>query len=153
METNKIDTVLKRIYPIVLTVALFTGFGNMPIYKRYYIASIPGLGWSGDFYLNLYVHYIAGALLLAIAVYYSLIYFKKFFQPASLSVSGQIRAIALCAVLLTGILLAMRNLDQFNLSFGSQMAAAFAHLAAAIFLMLFSIACTVMKSPWRRTTS
>jgi hypothetical protein len=153
MLKSKTDTVLKRLYPLVLAISLFTGFGNMPIYKRYYIASIPGLGWSGDFYLNLYVHYIAGALLLAIAVYYILIYFKKFFQPASLSVSGQIRAIALCAVLLTGILLAMRNLDQFNLSFGSQMAAAFAHLAAAIFLMLFSIACTVMKSPWRRTTS
>ena len=25
-----------------------TGFGQMPIFKRYYIADIPGLGWLAD---------------------------------------------------------------------------------------------------------
>lgn len=54
-------------------VLLFSGFGQMPMYKRYKIAELPGMAWSADFHLTLYMHYVAGAVLL-FAVTYHLVY-------------------------------------------------------------------------------
>ena len=42
----------------------------MPLWKRYYIADIPGLGWSGNFYANVNVHYISGAVLIGLFFYF-----------------------------------------------------------------------------------
>lgn len=51
-------------------VLLITGFGQMPMYKRYGVASLPGLGWTADFHLTLTIHYIAGAVLIFAGVYH-----------------------------------------------------------------------------------
>ena len=47
-------------YFYLLTVLLLTltGFGQMPIFKRYYIADIPGFGWLAQFYVTHYIHYL-----------------------------------------------------------------------------------------------
>src|SRR4030042_399662 len=39
---------------------IFSGFGELPMYKRYMVTQIPGLGWAGDFFVNLKIHYLAG---------------------------------------------------------------------------------------------
>ncbi len=54
------------LYGIAIGLALFSGFGQMPLYKRYYITSIPGLGWSADFLALSNLHYVAAALLLGL---------------------------------------------------------------------------------------
>lgn len=46
--------------------ALFSGLGQMPIMKRYYIADLPGLGWSENFYTLSDLHYLSVALVLAL---------------------------------------------------------------------------------------
>ena len=51
-------------------VLLLSGFFQMPTANRYYIASVPGLGWSGDFFVSLYVHYAASVVFIAAAVYH-----------------------------------------------------------------------------------
>lgn len=51
-------------------VLIFTGFGQMPVYKRYNVDQVPGLGWSSDFLVTLNIHYIAAAVLVFISVYY-----------------------------------------------------------------------------------
>lgn len=40
-------------------ILLFTGIFELPIAKRYYIITLPGLGWSADFITSLYLHYTA----------------------------------------------------------------------------------------------
>jgi cytochrome b subunit of formate dehydrogenase len=40
-------------------VLLFTGIFELPVVKRYYIITLPGLGWSADFITSLYMHYAA----------------------------------------------------------------------------------------------
>ncbi len=35
-----------------------TGLGQMPIFSRYYVASLPGLGWLGDFYVTSKLHLV-----------------------------------------------------------------------------------------------
>ncbi|ADG82484.1 formate dehydrogenase subunit gamma [Thermincola potens] len=61
-------------------ILLFTGFGQMPLYKRYKIADIPGLGWSADFSITLYWHYIAAIILIFAVTYhvFKAIFMKEF---------------------------------------------------------------------------
>jgi formate dehydrogenase gamma subunit len=51
---------------------LFSGFGELPMYKRYMVTQIPGLGWAGDFFINLKIHYLAGIVFVSIMVFHAL---------------------------------------------------------------------------------
>ena len=50
-----------KIFKIALKASFFmlllSGFAQMPIFKRYYIADIPGFGWLADFELTHALHY------------------------------------------------------------------------------------------------
>ena len=52
---------------------LVSGFFQMPTANRYYITSVPGLSWSGDFFVSLYVHYAASVVFIA-AAFFHLVY-------------------------------------------------------------------------------
>jgi len=49
---------------------IFSGIGQMPVYRRYMIYKIPGLGWSADFAATLYLHYVAAAVLMFAVAYH-----------------------------------------------------------------------------------
>jgi len=51
---------------------IFSGFGELPMYKRYMVTEIPGLGWAGDFFINLKIHYLAGIVFVSIMVFHAL---------------------------------------------------------------------------------
>jgi copper ion binding protein len=51
---------------------IFSGFGELPMYKRYMVTQIPGLGWAGDFFINLKIHYFAGIVFVSIMVFHAL---------------------------------------------------------------------------------
>lgn len=51
-------------------VLFFTGFGQMPVYKRYFVDQIYGLTWSSNFLTTLNIHYIAAIILIFISIYY-----------------------------------------------------------------------------------
>lgn len=51
-------------------VLLLTGLFQLPISKRYYITSVPGLTWSGDFFTSLYLHYAASVIFIAAALFH-----------------------------------------------------------------------------------
>jgi len=51
---------------------IFSGFGELPMYKRYMVTQIPGLGWAGDFFVNLKIHYLAGIVFVTIMVFHAI---------------------------------------------------------------------------------
>jgi copper ion binding protein len=51
---------------------IFSGFGELPMYKRYMVTQIPGLGWAGDFLINLKIHYLAGIVFVSVMVFHAL---------------------------------------------------------------------------------
>ncbi|MFA5180661.1 MAG: cytochrome b/b6 domain-containing protein [Syntrophales bacterium] len=51
---------------------LVTGIFELPMANRYYITSLPGLSWSGDFIKSLYIHYAASVVFIAAAVFHLL---------------------------------------------------------------------------------
>ena len=57
---------VRFIYLMTVFFLILSGFGQMPIFRRYYIADIPGLGWLAQFYLTHYIHYLGAILILAL---------------------------------------------------------------------------------------
>ncbi|MCF8033310.1 MAG: hypothetical protein K9K66_09320 [Desulfarculaceae bacterium] len=57
------------LYGIAIGLALFSGFGQMPLYNRYYLTSVPGLGWSGNFIALSELHYFAAALFMGLVAW------------------------------------------------------------------------------------
>jgi copper ion binding protein len=51
---------------------IFSGFGELPMYKRFMMTQIPGLGWAGDFFINLKIHYLSGILFVSVMVFHAL---------------------------------------------------------------------------------
>lgn len=53
-------------------VLIFSGLGELPMYKRFMVTQIPGLSWAGDYLINLKIHYIAGIPFVSIMVFHAL---------------------------------------------------------------------------------
>ncbi len=53
-------------------VLIFSGFGELPMYKRFMVTQIPGLGWAGDFIINLKIHYLAGMVFVSVMVFHAI---------------------------------------------------------------------------------
>jgi len=51
---------------------IFSGFGELPMYKRYMVTQIPGFGWAGDFFIQLKLHYLAGILFVSVMVFHAI---------------------------------------------------------------------------------
>lgn len=51
-------------------ILFLTGIFELPVSKRYYVDSIPGLGWSADFIVSLYIHYVAALVFTAAAMFH-----------------------------------------------------------------------------------
>ncbi len=54
-------------------VLLFSGFGQMPLYKRYMLDQVPGFAWASDFIINFKIHMIA-AVVFTFAGVFHLVY-------------------------------------------------------------------------------
>jgi cytochrome b subunit of formate dehydrogenase len=49
---------------------LLSGLFELPMAARYKITAIPGFGWSGDFIIALYIHYVASVVFIAAAFFH-----------------------------------------------------------------------------------
>lgn len=54
------------LYGLATGLLVFSGMAQLPMMKRYYLADLPGMAWSEDFYITSNLHYLAAALLLAL---------------------------------------------------------------------------------------
>lgn len=148
MQNNRLHVYLKTVFLVAVAIAMFTGIGNMPMWGRFYVADIPGLGWSGNFWVNIYVHYLCGAVLLAISTYFVIVYRQRGTNGRRLSPTGMMRAGILGVVLVSGVLSAIRNLPVVNLPLAGLMTLVFVHLGSAMAYIGFGLACRMMKKPW-----
>ncbi len=125
-----------------------TGFGQMPIFKRYYIADIPGLGWLADFYATHYIHYIGAVVLFGFFVYAAVVYFGLMRKEFQLTGAAYIRIAILALITITGIFRVLKNLPDVVFSPLFTMVIDISHLAFMMFLMIFGILFMVLKKGW-----
>ena len=136
---------------IYLTTTFFlvlTGFGQMPIFKRYYIADIPGLGWLAEFFVTHYIHYLGAILLLALMAYIAADYLILKRNSRRMTASGYIRFVLLTGILVSGGLLVIRNLTGTHFSPQFIIFQDIIHLGLVMVFLLVSLYCLIRKKHW-----
>ena len=139
---------ISRAYVFILFMMSLTGFGQMPIFKRYYIADIPGLGWLAKYHFTHYIHYIGAILLFAIFAYWMAGYFLVGRHAFRLTRTAYVRIILLSAITVTGVFRVLKNLPDIVFSPNFTMFVDISHL---VFVLIFLLSATVflfMKTGW-----
>ncbi|MBW1781174.1 MAG: FeS-binding protein [Deltaproteobacteria bacterium] len=128
----------------------FTGFGQMPIFKRYYISDIPGLGWSANFYTTHYIHYLGAVFLLGLIVYWIVDYFTTGRSEFKLTGTAYIRIVLLGGIVITGIFRVLKNLPDVVFSPGFTLFIDISHLGFMMFYLFAALIFLIFKSKWTR---
>ena len=140
--------VFKPIYLVLLFTMALTGFGQMPIFKRYYIADIPGLGWLANFYTTHYIHYLGAIALFAFFVYAGAFYFGLLHKQFRLTAAAYVRIALLALIVVTGIFRVLKNLPDVVFSPLFTMMIDISHLAFMMLLLAAGVMSIVFKKKW-----
>ncbi|OEU67013.1 MAG: iron-sulfur cluster-binding protein [Desulfovibrio sp. S3730MH75] len=123
-----------RLFKIVVFFMALTGVAQMPIFKRYYVSDLPGLGWLADFYLTNKIHYAFGAVLIFMVMYLATEYILTKRNQLTMSRCGVVRASLFAAVIFTGIFRVIKNLPYIIMEPFTVMLIDWTHLVFAILL-------------------
>ncbi|MBS3732189.1 MAG: FeS-binding protein [Desulfobacterales bacterium] len=135
-------------YGLTLFLLALTGFAQMPIFKRYYIADIPGFGWLAEFYTTHFLHYLAATAILAITTYVVAEYLLVTRRYQRLSPTGVARAAILLGIIVSGILLVIRNSVFVPFSPAVVTVLLLMHMGLTMVFLLFALYCKLSCRPW-----
>ena len=149
-QSNGQNRSLRFMYVLTVFLMALTGFGQMPIYKRYYLSDVPGLGWLANFWTTRYVHYAGAALLLAIVVYLLVEHVTLIRSRRKVSPSGYLRGILLLGIVLTGVLFVIKNFPVFVFSPEFIIALNLSHLGLVMIFLLVNLYCLIFRKQWTK---
>jgi len=135
-------------YLLTVIFLALSGFGQMPIFKRYYIADIPGLGWLAEFFITHYIHYLVAILFLAFTAYMIIDYLLSQRKSRQVTATGYLRSALLAGILASGIFLVIRNLAGSNLSSDFIIFLDLCHLGLVMVFLFVSLYCLVYRKKW-----
>jgi hypothetical protein len=141
---------MRFFYTTLLFFMALSGFGQMPIFKRYYIADLPGLGWLAQFYVTHYIHYLGAAVLMAIGAYYFTRYMVAERLRRRLSVYGAIQGVVMFTIAITGALRVLKNYEGIYLSSGLIVFLDILHLAAVMLFLGVGAWGVMARKRWTR---
>lgn len=144
---------IKKLYLFLLFIMGLSGFAQMPIFKRYYIADIPGLGWLAQYYTTHILHYIGAIALLFVLTYCIVVYLGLIRKEYALTGAAYVRIFLLAAIVVTGIFRVLKNLPDITFSPNFTMFIDISHLGFMMMLMFFGIASMFMKKGWIKERS
>jgi hypothetical protein len=147
-STAVISRPLRWIYLMTIFSLVLTGFGQMPIFKRYYIADIPGLGWLAEFFVTHYIHYLGAVVFLALAAYILTDYLVEQRNARRMTTSGSVRVGLLMGILASGGLLVIRNLTGTHFSPEFIIFLDITHLGLVMVFLFVSLYCLIRKKHW-----
>ncbi|MBT3256687.1 MAG: FeS-binding protein [Deltaproteobacteria bacterium] len=144
---------LRRVFILAMALTAFTGFGQMPIFKRYYISDIPGMAWSADFYATHFLHYLGASVLLGLFAYFILDYILAGRKQFQLTPSAWFRIILMAGIVGTGILRVFKNMPDVLFSPAFTVFIDISHLGFAMAYLFTALVLAVMKRGWLRKVS
>lgn len=116
MKTRPYPRWLSRLFILAMTALAFTGAFQMPLARRYYLTDIPGLAWTGDFFLVHKLHYICAAVLLFVVALVTIHWLLEWRKKLTLSPLGMIRVVVLTGIIVSGGLRVYRNMPDVTLA-------------------------------------
>ena len=154
MKANNVQTDSKGktpiwyLYLISGIMLAFSGFGQMPLYQRYYISDIPGMAWSADFYITHLLHYIFSIILFGLVSYAAFNYLLIGKRSVALTMSGYVRAVIIVGLMISGLLLVTYNFSGVSLPVWVAATLLFTHMGFAMALIVTGIIVIIRKKPW-----
>lgn len=147
-NTRVIGLPSRWIYLATAFFLVLTGFGQMPIFKRYYIADIPGLGWLAEFFVTHYIHYLGAIVFLALTAFMIADYLISERNSRHVTASGYVRIALLTGILISGALLVIRNLTGTNFAPEFIIFLDLIHLGLVMVFLFVSLYCLILKKHW-----
>ena len=141
---------VRYFYLATVFLLTLTGFGQMPIFKRYYIADVPGLGWLAEFFVTHYINYLGAIVFLALAAYIVVDHMILKRRSRKLTKTGWIRCVLLAVILFSGVFLVIRNFSGSNLSANFIILLDLSHLGSVMAFLLLSACCLIFRKKWTR---
>ena len=138
------------LYGLVLFFITLTGFAQMPVFKRYYIADIPGLGWLAQFYVTHSLHYVFAAVLIGLGVFVLLDLMLNEKGLFSVTGSGMVKAVLIIGLMVSGGFMVIRNLPGVYFSHGAIHVMNLAHLGFCMVLLMVSAYTLITGKKWIR---
>lgn len=121
-----------KVFKILVFLLALSGFAQMPIFKRYYIADLPGLGWLAQFYTTHLVHYITAIFFLFLVGYFVGRYLMQWRRDFRISISGWLRIFLFAVIIITGALRVIKNLPDVHFGPTTTMLLDWIHLFTVI---------------------
>ncbi len=147
-EFSGSQKVLRWGYVLTMIVLGFTGFGQMPIFKRYYISDIPGMAWSADFYVTHTIHYLLAMILLGLLAYFISDYFLSGRKTFHLTSSAYLKIFLLAGIVITGVFRVLKNLPDVSFSPGFTLFIDISHLGLVMVYIFAAIFFLFTGAKW-----
>lgn len=151
-NTEKIEIakskILKWITAVTITAMTVSGFGQMPIFKRYYISDIPGMGWTADYYITHNIHYTGAVILLGLFSYFIAGFFLFQKNKISITKQGIVIIISLAGLVFSGILKVISNHKGIYFGTTALLSLDLIHTAFTFLFLIFSGIFKVLKYRW-----
>ena len=144
---------IKPLYALTVALLTLTGFGQMPIFSRYYVADIPGLGWLGDYYFTHTLHYLGAALFLLLATYSVVVFLGLRRSSLRVTLTGYIRTALLAGIIGTGVFRVLKNLPDYYFTPNFVFAVDLAHLGFAMLFLLTLLVARIRGQGWLATAA
>lgn len=123
-------------FGLAVAVLAVSGLAQMPIFKRYGVADLPGLAWTADFYFTHLLHYGAAAVALLLLFKGALL---RLATRRRLSAGRWFTAALWAGIVVTGLARVVKNLPDWSLGPFLTMVADFAHLGLVMLLGLTAL--------------
>ena len=147
-NTSSMTKVLYPVYIFLFAAMAVTGLAQMPIFKRYYVADIPGLGWLAEFYFTHRLHYMGAIVFLALVAYMLTHFLLTAKRNYSLTFSAHVRIVLLAGIILTGVFRVLKNLPDVVFSPTFTLVIDISHLGFMMVYLLAALLCMVFRSCW-----
>ncbi|MBU0970018.1 MAG: hypothetical protein KKC20_05190 [Proteobacteria bacterium] len=135
-------------YGLTLFFIALSGFAQMPIFKRYYIADIPGLGWLDQFYVTHVLHYGFAAFFIGFSVYAGLDFVLTKKKISGLTASGLVKIALIVGLMVSGGLMVAKNLPGIYFPHALIYVINISHLGLCMVLLMVSAYTLVRKKAW-----
>lgn len=129
------------LFALLLAAMAISGFGQMPIFKRYYVADLPGMAWTADYGFTHMMHYVGAAILLALLGFAAA---RLVPVAARITLSGWLRIGLWAVIVATGLLRVVKNLPDMHLGPQLTLVVDITHLGAVMALGVAALAARLL---------
>lgn len=134
MQNRPYPKWISRLFLFAVTMLAFTGLLQMPLAKRYALTTVPGMAWTGDFFMVHRLHYLFAALLLFVVALVAVNWMLQWRDKLTLTRLGLTRVVILAGILVSGGLRVYRNLPDVTLPAAAVVTIEWVHIVLVMVL-------------------